>query len=304
MMQFIPAGLMILPIFLAAAALLYAKRRHGAFLNPLTGSLARPPGARLGRKLGAEQLEVGFNLFEIALASVAPIVVYIHFQSRMQAGDALSMSLLILAFALWALWLAYVIWKLFRRFERIHALRLAYECELAVGQELDQLMLEGYRVFHDVQLENFNIDHIVIGQSGVFAVETNGRSKRRSTSGNDRALYQVTYEDGVLKFPGWQDKRVLQKAASQADSAAQWLSGVTGFDVPVRPVLILPGWQIENIDRPEVPVITSGYIQRYFQSQSHLHLNRRDMQQIVFQVDQRVRGMLPRELGGSLTESA
>jgi len=304
MNHWVPAGLMLLPIVLAVVALLLARRRHSAFLNPLTGSLARPPGAGLGRKLGAEQLEVGFNLFEIVLAAITPIVLYSHVQSRLHAGDDPSLGLLLGAFFLWAVWLGYVIWKLFRRFERIRALRLAYECELAVGQELDQLMLDGYRVFHDVQMENFNIDHIVIGQSGVFAVETKGRSKQCNMPGNDKKLYQVTYEDGILKFPGGQDEQVLQKAASQADSAARWLSGVTGFDVPVRPVLVLPGWQLQSKGRPEVPVITSGYIQRYFQSQCHLHLNHRDIQQIVFQIDQKVRGLLPRELRRPLSDPA
>ena len=302
MTHWVPAGLMFLPIVLAVVALLLARKNHSAFLNPLTGSLARPPGAGLGRKLGAEQLEVGFNLFEIALAAITPVILYVHIQSKLQAGDDPSLGLLLLALVLWAIWLGYVSWKLFRRFERIRALRLAYECELAVGQELDQLMLDGYRVFHDVQMENFNIDHIVIGQSGVFAVETKGRSRTRNSIGNDKKLHQVTYEDGILKFPGWQDKQVLRKAASQADSAARWLSGVTGFDVPVRPVLVLPGWQVESKDAAEVPVITSGYIQRYFQSQCHLHLNHRDIQQIVFQIDQKVRGLLPRELGRPVSD--
>tara|TARA_R110001592_G_scaffold336960_1_gene622806 strand:+ start:74538 stop:75452 length:915 start_codon:yes stop_codon:yes gene_type:complete len=304
MMHLIPAGLMILPILLAVAALLFAKRRHSAFLNPLTASLARPPGAGLGRKLGAEQLEVGFNLFEVVIAAITPIVVYIHIKSKLLAGDELSVGLFVWAFATWCLWVGYVIWKLMKRFARIRALRLAYECELAVGQELDQLMLDGYRVFHDVQMENFNIDHIVIGQSGVFAVETNGHSKHQDTPDSDRKLHQVTYENGVLNFPGWEDKQVLQKVAYQADLAARWLSDVTGFDVPVQPILVLPGWKVENKGRPVVPVITSGSIQRYFQSQCHLHLNHRDMQQIIFQVDQKGRGMLPRELGRPLSGAA
>jgi hypothetical protein len=295
---------MILPIILAVVALLIATIKHRAFLNPLTGSLARPPGAELGRKLGAEQLEVGFNLFEIVLAAIAPIVLYIHIQSKIHAGDDLSVGLLVIAFALWAVWVGYVIWKLIKRFDRIRILRLAYECELAVGQELDQLMLDGFRVFHDVQVENFNIDHIVIGPSGVFAVETKGRSKQGSDPGDDKKRSQVTYEDGVLKFPGWHDKGASQKAARQADWAAQWLSGVTGFDVPVRPVVVLPGWNIENKDRPEVPVITSGFIQRYFRSQQYFPLNHRDVQQIVFQIDQKVRGISPREIRRPFPEPA
>jgi hypothetical protein len=304
MMHFIPVGLMILSILLAVVALLIAKNRHSAFLNPLTGSLAKPPGAELGRKLGAEQLEVGFNLFEIVIAAIAPIVVYIHIQSKIYAGDELSVGLLVMAFALWAVWVGYVIWKLIKRFDRIRMLRLAYECGLAVGQELDQLMLDGFRVFHDVQMDDFNIDHIVIGPSGVFVVETKGRSKQRKDPGNDKTRHQVSYEDGVLTFPGAQDERASQTAARQADWAAQWLSGVTGFDVPVRPVVVLPGWNIENKDRPEVPVITSGYIQRYFQSQQHFPLNHRDVQQIVFEVDQKVRGISPREFRRPFPEPA
>jgi hypothetical protein len=54
--------------------------------------------------------------------------------------------------------------------------RIGYDGELATAQELNQLMRHGYYVFHDLQAENFNIDHIVIGPAGVFAVETKSRS--------------------------------------------------------------------------------------------------------------------------------
>ncbi len=54
---------------------------------------------------------------------------------------------------------------------------LGPDCEMAVGQELNNPMCAGYRVYNDVPAEGLNIDHVVVGRNGVFAVETKGRSK-------------------------------------------------------------------------------------------------------------------------------
>ncbi|MEM1154980.1 MAG: hypothetical protein AAGI44_12635, partial [Pseudomonadota bacterium] len=134
------------------------------------------------------------------------------------------------------------------------------------------------------------IDHLVVGQAGVFAVQTWGRTRDRRTSHQDvKERLRVVYEGGVLKFPGENNGGVSERAARAARSIGIWLSDSIGFEVPIRPVVVLPGWYIENKDRPEVPVINSGYIQRYFQSQRQLQLNRRDMQQIVNQIDRKIR---------------
>ena len=49
---------------------------------------------------------------------------------------------------------------------------LGLEGELATGEELNQLMLDGCRVFHDIPFRFGNIDHVVVSQSGVFSVNT------------------------------------------------------------------------------------------------------------------------------------
>ncbi|MBU1055794.1 MAG: NERD domain-containing protein [Proteobacteria bacterium] len=41
----------------------------------------------------------------------------------------------------------------------------------------------GYKVYHDFPAEKFNIDHIIIGPAGVYAVETKARQK--PTTGNN-----------------------------------------------------------------------------------------------------------------------
>jgi hypothetical protein len=80
---------------------------------------------------------------------------------------------------------AYRLWKAINLRRRI---RLGFEGERHVGEALNQLMLVGYRVFHDFLITDKprsirNIDHIVIGSNGVFALETKTRRKVKGENG-------------------------------------------------------------------------------------------------------------------------
>jgi hypothetical protein len=60
----------------------------------------------------------------------------------------------------------------------IRQLRLGIIGEEAVGQFLDEkLRPMGCQVFHDLLADKFNVDHIVVGPTGLFAVETKTWSK-------------------------------------------------------------------------------------------------------------------------------
>ena len=48
--------------------------------------------------------------------------------------------------------------------------------ELKVAEVLDELRSSGYRAFHDFVGDGYNIDHVVVGPAGVFAIETKFRS--------------------------------------------------------------------------------------------------------------------------------
>jgi hypothetical protein len=276
------------------AAMTLVKRRHDSFVNPLTKAMRRPPGTQLGRELGREQLEVGFSCLEMTLSAIVPISVFVQFQNRLH--ETTPMFLFVVVIIGWAIWLVFATVKFVNRFHRIKQLRLGYECELAVGQELDLLMLNGFRVFHDVPAGKFNIDHIVIGPPGVFAVETKGRSKIISGDGKGKKQFRVAYKDGVLHFPNGVDREAVPQARRQGKWVAQWLSQSTGQSVEVRPLVILPGWFVETQDKTDIPVIASGYIQGYFLGQKQSLLSEKKMTQIVYQIDQKVRDLDPGEV--------
>ncbi len=268
--------------------------RQARFKNPLTKSLRRPPGAELGRKLGSAQFEAGFDAFGVILPCLIPIIIYTIVQGRGHVAFQITMLGLSIV-------VASVLWfqgaKRFRsRFEEIRTLRLGYECELAVGQELDLLMLKGYRVFHDLQADNFNIDHVVVGPSGIYAVETKGRSKLAPGKDGDTVKYRVTYRSGKLHFPGYVDDASVAQAERQSQWLSAWLSSATGLSLRAMPLVVLPGWYVDNQDKPVVPVIASGYIEGYFSRRNQPILSAEDIARITHQLDAKVRDLKPGEL--------
>ncbi len=113
--------------------------------------------------------------------------------------------------------------------------------EVAVARKLDGLQALGCQVFHEVPVRDFDIDHIIIGTSAVFAVETKARRK-----GGGEGPAEVRYDGKTLQFPHWAETRPLQQAHQQAIWLAEHLAGLLGQAVPVIPVLCLPGWQVSD----------------------------------------------------------
>lgn len=138
---------------------------------------------------------------------------------------------------------AFFAWRLYKTLPAIRRLKLAEQGERAVGQELEKLRAEGYIVFHDVPGPAFNIDHVLIGPSGIVCVETKTWSKPVATKAN----LAFDGETVTVQPTGWKPSRdpVLQVRA-----LADWLQALlkqsAGREFFVRPALLFPGWWVEQ----------------------------------------------------------
>lgn len=153
-------------------------------------------------------------------------------------------------FALLAALLALMLlncWWVYRYISRRRDDLLGYLGERAVGEWLDTLPRE-YRVFHDVPVDEgkgaFNLDHVVVGPTGLFAIETKTRRKGRAREGF--ADHKVFYDGRQLIWPWAEDTYGLQQATNEAEWLTKWLRQMTGLDLAARPVLALPGWWVET----------------------------------------------------------
>jgi len=120
-------------------------------------------------------------------------------------------------------------------------LRQAIRAEQATAQELAASLAGDNRIIHDIQAGEFNIDHVVITPTGVFAVETKSRLKPPVGNGAPK----VKYDGKQLVFPGWTETKPIEQAARQAKWLGDYLFKATGERFPVFPVLALPGWYID-----------------------------------------------------------
>jgi len=214
-------------------------------------------GAGEGLRSSLTRLSDDFDATLAVGVAAAPLFFSIWAGSKLEeAGfrwstyrlDQTDLQLLVVAL------IAYVViaWKLINLGERARRLRRALDAELLTGQCLTQVMSEGGIVFHDFPADGFNIDHIVIGKSAVFAVETKSRMKP-AAGGKDAA--RVVYDGGALRFPEHRETKPVEQAARQADWLRRFLASGVGEPVPVIPYLALPGWFVDNkAQRPAVLV--------------------------------------------------
>jgi hypothetical protein len=135
--------------------------------------------------------------------------------------------------------ITYTALRIYKAWPRLQALKLSRDGEKAVGQFLEGLRERGYRVFHDVVGDNFNLDHILIGPAGIFAIETKTHSK---ADGNPH----VVFDGERILVNGIEPERdQVVQARAQVSWLRELLAESTGRNFEVRGVIVYPGWFVE-----------------------------------------------------------
>ena len=148
--------------------------------SPLGTDMLRPPGYSLRKEI--TQIDDDM-LTWICLLVTSPILWTAMFLSLVFVGGYPNRSLALISTVCFGA-VAYAVFarKVWALKKKRTNLVLGYEGELATAQHLDLLMLEGCRVFHDMECNCGNIDHIVVSRSGVFSINSKGYSKPQKTS--------------------------------------------------------------------------------------------------------------------------
>lgn len=248
----IPMGLV-----LALLKLRESREKHEGRRVPVPDKLLRPPGESARRK--AEFLDNRLTDELLWLMGFPVLLILMYSTVRQSFGTEHSLAW---HFTLAVILIAYTV--LAMRLVRIRRdrdqWRLGYRGERAVGQILDKLMLDGCRVYHDYPLsKNWNLDHVVVAPSGVYAVETKTRTKRKPSG--PQPAHEVIYDGICLQFPNAYDSKSPAQAGAEAEELSLILSQDLRETIKVKAILTLPGWWVTCKGEGEVMVLNPKMIQ-------------------------------------------
>ncbi|WP_105200916.1 nuclease-related domain-containing protein [Pseudoalteromonas sp. T1lg10] len=284
LLSILPAFVVAGGIFLVAVLMWVLLHRHQQKHRlPIERSkLIRMPAQHLNQQIaetGAEALGLAGAL--TGVMSIPFLMVgFRHFDF----SSFSNLLLLVVAFV----GLIYILAKVRRLFKALIKLKLGRDAELASASELMKLQANGYQVFHDVQADGFNIDHLAVGPQGIFAVETKGRHKRVADEENGKKAYAMFYKDGLLHFPSWQEREPIEQAQRQAKWVNEWLIKATGLShLQTTPVLAFPGWWVEAKTKPPFPIVNHKQLHRTLLSMRICPLSDAEISQISYQIVQR-----------------
>jgi len=287
---FVLLMLTFLPLLvIGEAARLWLKRKFHR-TSPLTQDLLRPPGYSLRLKL----YDLDINLTAaMTLVIVMPVVVYaVHLSESYFWGKPESVGRTGVAVFMVLVFMGTGTQYIFRTMTEMRKLYLGLDGEMAVAQELDQLMLEGCRVFHDIPYQYGNIDHVVVSRSGVYCINTKMRGKPRT---DNKAEVIIDYNKGVLRFPDATVPIPVAAAETESRWLSRHLSESTGEPVSVEPMLAFPGWYFkQRIGKGSVFIFNPTRPQKFFLRSQTVNTPER-IKQIAYQLERLVRNVEPRQ---------
>jgi hypothetical protein len=269
-------------LFLPAAAWLWSlhrksERDKAQSKLPFTDLQRRPAGESNRRHI--EELDERIDPWIIGIAFI-PIL--LAFGLTLQKA---SLPAFLLYFLFSAGFVAFADRKLRPLIKERAAYRLGFHGERYVAEELNQLMADGFRIFHDVPFDKYNMDHVLVGPNGVFVVETKTKRKR-TAQGDDK--YKVLFDGTRLNFAdGRWDTKALDQARLNAKTLSRWLGSATGVPIAVDAILTIPGWWVERKSRGDVYVVNPKEIRGLVLSLNANPLDNEKIQRASHQLEEK-----------------
>ena len=285
--QLLIVGISLVPLYLLVGVL--------AVHNWLRSRTSRLPfdiatghriaGYSLLRQYNDLGIDMFGHLFMLQLAFFLPFIAY-AVSDWMNQRFEIWIYVVILPFVV-----IYASIKATRTIRQRTNIRLGLEAEWFIANQLNELTDSGYRSFHDIQADKFNIDHLVVGPNGVFAVETKGRRKPGSAAKADPLKdnsHHLSLDGEQVIFPVGTDTQMVPQAIRQAKWCSQWLTQACGFPIAVTPVLALPGWFINRKKRHAIAVLSGKEIPKSFLTLKGQPLTPEQRHQVIWQIKQRI----------------
>ena len=149
----------------------------------------------------------------------------------------------------------FALYKLASTLRKLSTARFRRDASIAVGHQLLRLSASQGAVFHDVEIGDGIVDHVLLGHNGAYAIHVIARKNR-----GNKGLARLDGENLELGDVG----RSLAKFTNQVHKLGAAFSNVAGHKIKVRSVIAIPGWEVEEqsseqhllVNEKTLPILT------------------------------------------------
>ena len=161
------------------------------------------------------------------------------------AAYILQAKLLFSGYPFWQLYLqlgflalvsGYAAWRLVKTALARYQISFVRDANVAIGHQLQQMSVEGTRVFHDVGTSAGIVDHVIIGQKGLYAI--NVVARRAGKRAHTRIL------DNTIEFSNSKKTQSIVDIVAKTTRLQKEFRELLGHKIRVRSVIAVPGWNI------------------------------------------------------------
>jgi hypothetical protein len=273
-------GIVLLALRLAGIHL----RRKKCPPSPEGNSLCDPGESQLAE---IDHLDTEIWLCSLALIAVPILIFAAHIFYSYFGGQPESWERIAISFPAALVFVGYFLWRLTSLTDQRRYVRLVYEGKVAAGQALNLLQENGYRIFHEFPGDDFSIDHLAVGPTGIMAMKTRTQAITRRHDRDGEAV--VRYDGRMLHFPKFSDFETIDEVKAQAEWLSQWLSAGAGEDVSARAMVVVPGWSVKRTSADGIPVVNPNQFETLFKFIKPRPMSEVLMQRITQMIEVRCR---------------
>ena len=219
--------------------------------------LSRAPGQFLTEEKERRFDGVLFYILAIGMAWLMAILEVMNWFSKEKLNPWLFVAVAVIV-------TAFSLYKLIRFMKEVRTINQGIHGERIVADFLwEKIVPNGYFLLNDVPGDFGNIDHVLIGKTGVFCLETKMFSKR-----DDGQPNKISVESGSLRRNG---AKLSRDPIKQVIGLTQALEGLIGKRTQIKvrpiPVVVFPGCWFQDRDRylvhQGVRVLNPAYIENF-----------------------------------------
>lgn len=203
--------------------------------SPLKDPRTRYPGQSLSEQISDLTEAAKDEIIAPAMFWMVAMIAWLYYYTPIKPNPFVYTM-----FALIATWIS--IRRIRPLLKKRRKLKKGLVGEQILGKFLEeQLMPHKYQVIHDLVCKDgdrtFNIDHVVVGPTGVFSIET--KYWKRPAGPN----HQIFYDGKKILVDGRApDNDPLIEAMAGAKSVQAILEAKTGRRFDVKPIVVFLGW--------------------------------------------------------------